>query len=151
MVQPLPSSSCSLDLLPHAPNPAPRRAAAAPLILPARRSLEARRHSRPAAFLSAIRLEHLGAAFTLLILFGALAAMGWRVASGLRAPAAVRAASVTIRVRPGDTLWSVARRHGPAGLDTPARMDALLRINHLPNDAVLVPGQTLRVPNAGRL
>lgn len=156
MVQPLSESSRNLDVLP-VPSTGPRRVppAAAPpsgstLVLPARRSLERRRRRRAGVFFPTLRREHIGAAFTLLVLLGALAAMGWRVASDLQAPATTApVAFTTIRVRPGDTLWVVARRYGPAGLDTPARIEALLRANRLPNDAVLAPGQTLRVP-AGR-
>lgn len=145
MVQPLPSSSCPVEVLPgRGVTPRP---AAAPLILPARRSLEVRRRrrNRAAAFFSALRSEYVGAALTILILLSALVAMGWRVASRVRASAPT-AATITLRVQSGDTLWSVARRYGPTEWDMAARLDAILRANRLPNNAVLMPGQTLRVP-----
>ncbi len=156
MVQPLPSSLPNLDVLP-APNAAPHRlrqprrpnaSPASTLLLPARRSLEARRRRRSlASFLPVVRREHVGLAFTVLILLLSLAATGGRILSGARASAVVPAASLTtLRVRPGDTLWAIARGHGPAGSETPARIEALLRINRLPRNTVLVPGQTLRVP-----
>jgi membrane-bound lytic murein transglycosylase D len=45
-------------------------------------------------------------------------------------------------VRPGDTLGSIAQRHG-----VPLR--ALLKTNRLPADAVIRPGQILSLPGAG--
>lgn len=153
MVQPLPSSFQNRDVLP-APDAAPRNppqrrgpnsSPASTLILPARRSLEARR--RLSSFLPAVQREHVGLVFTALVLLLSLVVMTGRILSGPRASAVVSAASLTtIRVRPGDTLWAIARGHGPTTLDMPARIEALVRVNRLPRNAVLVPGQTLRVP-----
>jgi LysM repeat protein len=48
-------------------------------------------------------------------------------------------------VRPGDTLWGIARRQvGPRADPRPA-VDLLARANHLA-DARLVPGQVLVLP-----
>jgi nucleoid-associated protein YgaU len=45
------------------------------------------------------------------------------------------------RVRPGDTLWAIARKH-----DT--TVDALVSANHL-NDKTIKPGQQLVIPSGG--
>jgi cell wall-associated NlpC family hydrolase len=54
-------------------------------------------------------------------------------------PAPARPATVVYRVRQGDTLWSIARRHGT----TPQRLAALNQINV---DGVLSIGKALKVP-----
>jgi hypothetical protein len=50
----------------------------------------------------------------------------------------------TIKVKPGDTLWSIANRY----LMDPARWDEILRHNKLPSSdpTVALPGMSLRVP-----
>jgi LysM domain len=47
-------------------------------------------------------------------------------------------------VRGGETLWDLARQHGPAGIDTRAYVDAVIELNDLegPPEA----GQRLRLP-----
>jgi cell wall-associated NlpC family hydrolase len=55
------------------------------------------------------------------------------------APTAPRPTLTTYRVRAGDTLWSIARRHGT----TPQRLAAL---NGLPVDGVLAIDRVLKVP-----
>lgn len=49
----------------------------------------------------------------------------------------------TYAVRPGDTLWDIARRHGVSA-------DGLAAANGLRSSAVLQPGQLLRVPVSAR-
>lgn len=50
----------------------------------------------------------------------------------------------TVRVRPGDTLWSIAASHYDSG-DVRARVDEILSFNHL-GGPVVVPGQTILLP-----
>lgn len=52
----------------------------------------------------------------------------------------------TVRVRPGDTLWSLAvRGAGPNG-DIQATVDTIVGANHLAPGAPLTVGRQLRVP-----
>ena len=53
-------------------------------------------------------------------------------------PAAARPSSATYRVRSGDSLWTIARRHG-------VTVDRLKSANDLRGSSVQ-PGQTLRIP-----
>ncbi len=48
-----------------------------------------------------------------------------------------------IVVGPGDTLWGIAAGH--YGGDPRARVDQIIRVNHLSSPA-LVPGQSLQIP-----
>lgn len=50
-----------------------------------------------------------------------------------------------IVVRSGDTLWSIARTHGPAGFDTREIVDWIRLYNGL-SSATVFPGQVLQVP-----
>lgn len=50
-------------------------------------------------------------------------------------------ATVSYTVKPGDTLWDIAARAG-------STVAAVAAANHLTPDAVIVPGQVLRVPGA---
>jgi nucleoid-associated protein YgaU len=50
-------------------------------------------------------------------------------------------------VRPGDTLWSIAERRGPAGADPRLVVAAIERDNQVSPDSV-VPGQVLEVPTS---
>lgn len=45
----------------------------------------------------------------------------------------------------GDTLWSLARQHGPQGRDIRDTVYRIRRINEL-DGALLYPGQTIMVP-----
>lgn len=47
-------------------------------------------------------------------------------------------------VQPGDTLWDIAERHAPEGMDTRVYVDFLVRTNDI--GAVLQPGMKLRLP-----
>ncbi|MDR7454071.1 MAG: LysM peptidoglycan-binding domain-containing protein, partial [Armatimonadota bacterium] len=63
-------------------------------------------------------------------------------AAGPAQAAAARLAATTYRVRAGDTLWSIARRHGT----TPQRLAAA---NGIPVDGVLPINRVLTVPGGG--
>jgi len=120
------------------------------LVLPARRSLNARRRAPRLS----LRMENVGAALAVLVLLGMIVVLGGRAVSGLgsaRSATATNAAApllATITVRPGDTLWSLAGRYGDPHQTIVRRVDALTRANRLPAGATLVPGQTLLVPAA---
>ncbi|HET7481218.1 MAG TPA: LysM peptidoglycan-binding domain-containing protein [Actinomycetota bacterium] len=47
-------------------------------------------------------------------------------------------------VQPGQTLWSIATRYAPAGVDPRAYVDRLEALNHV--DAGVAPGTRLRLP-----
>lgn len=49
-------------------------------------------------------------------------------------------------VEPGDTLWSLAARHGPPGQDPRDLVEELARLNGLGPSHRLKPGQALRLP-----
>lgn len=79
-------------------------------------------------------------------LFGA--ARTWQV---LHAPAGIDSQfspGRTVVVRSGDTLWSLAKEHGPAGVDTRAVVDWIRRENGL-ESALLIPGERVVVPATG--
>lgn len=94
-----------------------------------------------------LRLPRLDALVAVLILAGALGAVGLRL---WQAAAAVPAASLSVpmTVRPGDSLWSLARRYGDPRDYILERVDRLARANRLPPGASLTPGQRLLVPVA---
>jgi hypothetical protein len=53
--------------------------------------------------------------------------------------------SQTVRVGPGDSVWSIATdRYGDSG-DLRSRVDQILSANHI-QGGVVVPGQTLLLP-----
>ena len=54
--------------------------------------------------------------------------------------------SVTITVRSGDTLWSLAKTFGDHNAPILDRVDALAAANNLAGDASLSPGQRLALP-----
>jgi hypothetical protein len=64
-------------------------------------------------------------------------------ADATRRMASSDGAAAVYRVRPGDTLWDIARSH-----DT--TVDALASVNHLDDDSTIQPGQTLAIPPGGR-
>jgi Tfp pilus assembly protein FimV len=53
----------------------------------------------------------------------------------------------TYVVRPGDTLWSIARRSSPS-MDPRVVVGAITAANHV-DPAALVPGQQLTIPSLG--
>jgi Tfp pilus assembly protein FimV len=50
-------------------------------------------------------------------------------------------------VLPGDTLWSIAQRRGPAGADPRVVVDAIERDNQVSPSSV-APGQVLEIPTS---
>ncbi|HEY3267483.1 MAG TPA: LysM domain-containing protein [Armatimonadota bacterium] len=53
---------------------------------------------------------------------------------------------ITVRVQPGDTLWSFADRFGSPDEYILRRVDRLAAYNHLPAGSRLHAGQVLRIP-----
>ncbi len=85
-----------------------------------------------------------------LVLVGVLAfvvvlAIGWTM--GGQPAASVPTRSVTVQVRQGETLWSVAHRMAPAAAPREA-VAKIRQLNGLDIDSVLYPGELLRVPTA---
>jgi hypothetical protein len=76
----------------------------------------------------------------LLVLVGGLTALAAAPGEASGRPAA-RATTV---VRPGDTLWSIARRYAPAR-DTFETIDEIRRLNGI-TDYTVHPGQQLALP-----
>jgi nucleoid-associated protein YgaU len=93
-----------------------------------------------------LRLTHRGVVVVstaVAVLAAALIGLAWLSApSGASGPPAATAASDTVTVQSGDTLWSIATRVAPRR-DPRAEVAALQEINHL-DGAALVPGQVLR-------
>ena len=69
------------------------------------------------------------------------AVSSWLAARYDEGPVEVR----EVVVRSGDTLWSIARDHGPASADIRETVDRIRRINGM-KDAMVYPGQVLKVP-----
>lgn len=86
------------------------------------------------------------AAFALLIPVMAIAAAGLAlgVAHSQRTDAMAQHGMVEVVVAPGDTLWSIARRHVPVEVDLCAAVDTIMRENGL-TGALVRPGQVLQV------
>ncbi|HET6848004.1 MAG TPA: LysM peptidoglycan-binding domain-containing protein [Gaiellales bacterium] len=63
---------------------------------------------------------------------------------GFVSPSTGAATPTSYRVKPGDTLWSIAAAHGSGG-DVRAAVYAIRSANHL-SGATIVPGQTLMLP-----
>jgi nucleoid-associated protein YgaU len=68
------------------------------------------------------------------------------VACARAAWGATPASYSTVTVRSGDTVWSIAAARYP-GADTREKVGEILEANGL-GDALLTPGQHLRVPNS---
>jgi hypothetical protein len=82
---------------------------------------------------------------------GVVAALLVMLAAGLvatgpggRAVASRRGAPASVVLRPGQTLWGLAERYAPPGVDPRAYVDALVEINDL--DGVPQAGERLRLP-----
>jgi LysM repeat protein len=79
----------------------------------------------------------------------ALAGLGLMVAlptlSSVRLYAATTQHYVTVTVRPGDTLWSIAASYSKPSADMQEVVDRISDANHLRGGA-LQPGQHLRIP-----
>jgi nucleoid-associated protein YgaU len=72
------------------------------------------------------------------------ACIGWALVGGVGATAAPTAA-VTVVVRPGDTVWSIAESHSGGG-DVRDEVAQILSANHL-NSPVIQVGETLVIPS----
>ena len=70
---------------------------------------------------------------------------GWALAGGVGATTAPTAA-VTVVVRPGDTVWSIAESHSGGG-DVRDEVAQILSANHLASP-VIQAGETLVIPSA---
>ncbi|MBV8531486.1 MAG: LysM peptidoglycan-binding domain-containing protein [Candidatus Eremiobacteraeota bacterium] len=79
----------------------------------------------------------------------ALATLGLMVAlptlSSVRLYAATTPHYVTVTVRPGDTLWSIAAANAKSNADLQEIVDRISDANRLPG-GMLQPGQHLRIP-----
>jgi LysM repeat protein len=79
----------------------------------------------------------------------ALTALGLMVAlpslSSMRLYAATAQHYLTVTVRPGDTLWSIAVAHAKPTADMQEIVDRISDANHL-DGGELQPGQHLRIP-----
>jgi predicted Zn-dependent protease len=78
-----------------------------------------------------------------LIGLSALVSVPLLSSSHLYAASPVRLTTVT--VRSGDTLWTLAERHTPAGGNVQDTLDRIDAQNHL-NGAMIVPGERLQIP-----
>jgi Tfp pilus assembly protein FimV len=79
----------------------------------------------------------------------ALAALSLMVAlptlSNTRLYAASAARYASVKVQPGDTLWSIASAHTGDSADVQDTIDRITAVNHL-HGVTLQPGQRLRIP-----
>lgn len=60
------------------------------------------------------------------------------------APASAPGAPHAVVIQPGQTLWDIAERYAPEGIDPRAYVDSLSRLNEL--DGALVSGAQIRLP-----
>jgi nucleoid-associated protein YgaU len=51
-----------------------------------------------------------------------------------------------VTVRPGDSLWTIARQHGDPQTYILQRMEDIARVNGLEDAATLHPGERLLIP-----
>lgn len=79
------------------------------------------------------------------VLLGATVVAGQRLWRAVAGPAPAAALVAPMTVRPGDSLWSLARRYGQPSMSIRDRVDALARENGLSSRSALTPGQRLIV------
>lgn len=79
------------------------------------------------------------------VIVGAAFVAGQRLWRAVLGPAPSAALIAPLTVRPGDSLWSLARRYGDPSVNIRDRVDALARANGLSSQAALTPGQRLIV------
>jgi hypothetical protein len=72
------------------------------------------------------------------------ACVGWALVGGVGATTAPTAA-VTMVVRPGDTVWSIAESHASGG-DVRDEVAQILSANHL-NSPIIQAGEILIIPS----
>ena len=65
--------------------------------------------------------------------------------SSMRLYAATTQHYATVRVQPGDSLWSIASAHAGSGADVQEIVDRISDANHLQGGAIQ-PGERLRIP-----
>lgn len=153
MVQPMDAGPCAFWTGQTNPlrQPTQKKPLRAPVVVAPRRTQvqsSAQRTSRATTAVP-VRWQQAKAALAVMTLLGAGGIVGarlWQQAQAALAP--VVPVETVLQVRPGDSLWLLARRYGDPGLYILDRVDALARANRLPADAVLVPGQRVVVPVA---
>ena len=89
-----------------------------------------------------IRWDRVTALAVVVLLAVALLAGGFSGSSRAEAPAP---APVEVVIQPGDTLWSLARAHAPAGMGT-MEFVALVEASNDVSAGRLVPGRLIEVP-----
>jgi Tfp pilus assembly protein FimV len=104
-------------------------------VLTVSRRLEGR-HGLPARALGRIA----GLAVAAVVVAGTMATAG----PGGSPMASAEGAPRAVVIRPGQTLWDVAERHAPEGVDLRAYVDALIEINGV--EASVVAGQRIHLP-----
>ena len=82
----------------------------------------------------------------LTVALGAVAVLSGPVANAVGLGPAAGAARTYV-VRPGDTLWSIAKRSSPS-TDPRVVVSAIAATNHV-DPGALVPGQQLTIPSVG--
>jgi LysM domain len=97
-----------------------------------------------AAVRSPVRLTRRGRLVLLALLLGLTTAVAGLVSSPGQA-ADRPGTAPTVVVRPGDTLWSIARRYAP-GRDPFETIDAIRRLNGI-QDYTVHPGERLALPS----
>ena len=55
-----------------------------------------------------------------------------------------------IQVMPGDTVWKIAEKHSTARQDIREVVSAIRQMNQLDHNGQIHPGQSLKVPVAGK-
>ena len=81
-----------------------------------------------------------------IIIFAAFSLMAWLpLMSSIHVEAASPRRIAIITVEPGDTVWSIASQHVPAGVEMDEFVDRIVTANRL-NNAQVMPGQKLRLP-----
>jgi len=83
-----------------------------------------------------------GAALIILAVGSALNSGVW----GLLASGLDDESYIVVTVKSGDTLWSLAREHGPDHRDIRETIDRIRRINGLDQRVSLRPGEQLTIP-----
>jgi hypothetical protein len=104
-------------------------------VLTASRSLQGR-HRLTARAVKRIA----GVCVVAVVVGGTLAAAG----PGGSPLASAEGAPRAVVIRPGQTLWDVAERHAPEGVDLRAYVDALIEINGV--ETTVGAGQRIRLP-----
>ena len=107
---------------------------------PAERSEVARIRQGIASRRAARRRHRAGLAAVVIAVMGLTLLGGGKEAISPAAPAGQKVAIV----QPGDTLWDIAERHAPEGMDVRAYVDFLMRGNDI--GPVLQAGDRIRLP-----